>query len=311
MLKGRRLIAGMLSLCLALPALAQEQASQPGTLRGPYMGQKAPGSTPEYFADGFVNTPMNMHGNIVFSPDGNEAFWHPDEPKGLYHSKLTAGVWTAPEEVSFADGEMHDAPCYSHDGRRLYFSAGPLSPPGKTEQERFYCVEREADGWSQARLLDTVFDAFSVHWQFSVDRSGGLYFGGKQIGEDIRADIWLSKYENGKYAAPVKLPETVDTENGEFSPCLAPDGSYLIFNRAVFKPGVPPSFALYISFRTGDGAWTEAQGLDDVLMSQGHDLNARVSPDGKYLFFLSMRDGKRGTFWVDAEVLEALRPAGN
>jgi hypothetical protein len=38
---------------------------------------------------------------------------------------------------------------------------------------------------------------------------------------------------------------------------------------------------------------------------------ARVTPDGKYLFFQSVRAGSgvtRGLYWVDARVIEEIRP---
>ncbi|MHC4500990.1 MAG: TolB-like translocation protein, partial [Planctomycetota bacterium] len=201
----------------------------------------------------------------------------------------------------------HDAPCLSHDGRRLYFSAGPLGPSGKTERSRFYYVDKTDDGWSEAHLIDSVFNSFKIHWQFSVDRNGSLFFGGKQEGNDEKAEIYFSKYENGRYATPVKLPETINTENAEFSPCIAPDGSYLIFGRAVFPPQARPKFLLYISFRGKDTGWTESVCLSDVLASEDWDLNCKISPDGKYFFFMSMRGGRNGTFWVDATVIDQLR----
>jgi hypothetical protein len=34
------------------------------------------------------------------------------------------------------------------------------------------------------------------------------------------------------------------------------------------------------------------------------------SPDGKYLFFLSQRDGESHPYWIRAEVIQKLRPAG-
>lgn len=292
---------------ISTPALAQHQPAESGRLQGPYLGQKVPGLVPEFFAEGFVNTPMGMHGNIVFSPDMKAAFWHPDEPIGLYFSEVRQGVWTEPVELSFVENEMHDAPCLSHDGRRLYFSAGPLGPSGKTERSRFYYVDKTDGGWSEAHLLDSVFNLFKIHWQFSVDRDGNLFFGGKQEGNDEKAEIYFSKYENGRYATPVKLPETINTADAEFSPCIAPDSSYLIFGRAVFPPQARPKFLLYVSFRDNDAGWTEAVCLSDVLASKGWDLNCKISPDGKYLFFMSMRDGRNGTFWVDAAVMDQLR----
>jgi Tol biopolymer transport system component len=40
-------------------------------------------------------------------------------------------------------------------------------------------------------------------------------------------------------------------------------------------------------------------------------MAARVTPDGKYLFFMSDRPGsarERSIYWVDAKVIEELRP---
>lgn len=308
MVKTRILITCLLLLGFTTSLPAQQQSAQTTPVSGAYMGQKIPGMTPEYFAEGFVNTPMDMHGNIVFTPDLSEAVWHPDEPQGLYLSRSVDGVWTTPREISFVNGLMHDAPCYSADGRRLFFAAGVIGAAGKTESDRLFFVERKGDGWSEAQLLDTAFDSYSMHWHFSVDTSGNLYFGGNPKGIEARSDIWFARYESGRYAAPVRLPEAIDSETGEFSPCIAPDGSYLIFNRAVFEPGKPPRMSLYISFKLSDGLWIEAQCLDSVLHSKGQDLNARVSPDGKYLFFIRRGTSKSGTYWVSTSVLDGLRP---
>jgi hypothetical protein len=83
---------------------------------------------------------------------------------------------------------------------------------------------------------------------------------------------------------------------GSYShPCIAPDGSYLLFD-------VDGSH-LFVSFRKADGAWGEA--LD--LTKHGFDPmagGACVSPDGKYLFF-GLKDD---IWWVDTSVIEELRP---
>jgi hypothetical protein len=79
-------------------------------------------------------------------------------------------------------------------------------------------------------------------------------------------------------------------------PCIAPDGSYLLFD-------VEGGTHLYVSFRTADGSWGDA--ID--LTQHGFDPmagGAYVSPDGKYLFF-ALRDD---IWWVDASVIEDLRP---
>lgn len=94
------------------------------------------------------------------------------------------------------------------------------------------------------------------------------------------------------------MPNTINTDDGEFSPCIAPDGSYLIFNRAIFPPQARPEFLLYVSFRNKEGRWSEAKCLSDYI--QG--INAKIRPDGKYIFFIK----SEGVFWVDARIIEAL-----
>lgn len=54
---------------------SQEIASDFPRLTSTYLGQKTPGREPELFAEGIVNTPIGMHGNIVFSPDGKYLFF--------------------------------------------------------------------------------------------------------------------------------------------------------------------------------------------------------------------------------------------
>jgi hypothetical protein len=297
------------TLVFAVLAGADEPVVPTGSLQGIYMGQTPPGATPQFFAEGFVNTPMDMHGQIVFTPDLEEACWHPDQPKGLYFSKITNGVWSTPREMSFVDGLMHDAPCYSADGGQLFFAAAVIGASGMTESDRLYSAYRTSDGWAEARSVDTVFDAFALHWQFSVAVDGSIYFGGNPKGSKDKSDIWVSRFNKDCYTTPVRLPETIDSETGEFSPCIAPDGSYLVFNRISFGPGGPPRMSLYVSFKSFDGSWSESQCLDSVLQGKGSDLNAKISPDGKYLFFIRRGGTKSGTYWVSTSVLDALRTA--
>jgi len=62
-----------LSVLFAADAFSQEKAFP--VLTGPYLGQKSPGLAPEIFAPGILSRFSMLHGKIVFSPDGLEAFW--------------------------------------------------------------------------------------------------------------------------------------------------------------------------------------------------------------------------------------------
>jgi hypothetical protein len=63
------------SISLFYGLTAQETISDSLRFIDPYLSQKAPGTKAELFTERIVNTPMRMHGNIVFSPDFKQAFW--------------------------------------------------------------------------------------------------------------------------------------------------------------------------------------------------------------------------------------------
>ena len=59
-----------------------------------------------------------------------------------------------------------------------------------------------------------------------------------------------------------------------------------------------------------DGTWGEAIKFSENINTEVSEFAAQVSPDGKYLFFnRSLGDRNVDTFWVDAKVIEQLKPA--
>jgi ankyrin repeat protein len=91
------------------------------------------------------------------------------------------------------------------------------------------------------------------------------------------------------------------------SPCFSPEESFLIFHSN--RPGGYNGLNdLYVSFHKKNGAWSEPINLGKMINSYPSS-SAKVSPDGKYLFFTSIRDGILGTFWVDAKIIAELKPA--
>lgn len=80
----------------------------------------------------------------------------------------------------------------------------------------------------------------------------------------------------------------LNTENDDFSPTLAPDGSYMIF---ASKRGGRRYMDLFITTNK-NGTWGKPQPLNH-LNSKYNDESPFISKDGKYLFFSSDRDGSK------------------
>ncbi len=90
-------------------------------------------------------------------------------------------------------------------------------------------------------------------------------------------------------------------------PFIAPDDSYLIWDSE--RDGGYGRSDLYISFRQQDGSWGAAINMGDKINTALEDGFPNVTPDGKYLFFgRQVSPGNSDIFWVDAQIIETLRP---
>jgi hypothetical protein len=279
-------------------------------LKGPYLGQKPPGMIPEIFAPEVIT--KASHSVAAFSPEGLEVFYVPWSTLEMETMKQINGVWTRPQTVSFASEYDAENPWFTADGTRMYFtSTRPLELEGlkvkeKFWQENIWYVEREKDGWSEPIPLGPEVNSMDLHWQFSIDdQNNDLFFSVSSGESGGRSDIYKSVLSDGQYTNPVKLSEAINTQGDEATPFIAPNGSYLIFAR---KPGADTTADLYISFRNQDGSWTDAVNLGSNINSQAHEVCPVVTRDGKYFFFISMKSGKPQIYWVDAKIMEELKP---
>lgn len=293
---------------------ADKSPQQFPTLKTKYLGQKEPGIIPEIFARGIVSTHSRVYSNICFSPDFTEAIWTRNEINkfqnhgGLIRTVFIRRKWTAPEEIRFLSNEYnHRSPYYSLDGKRFYFQGHVAGNAEWDQFEKFYYVERKGGEWSQPVLLDTIFNKYANHWQFSLDKNNNLFFGGSLRGKENPDGILYSHFENGKYQEPLLLFSSKQFGEAVFGPAISPEGDYILFTRVHPRGSANPRiFSIYLSFRNGENEWTEPVELGEKL-----DMDAnqpRISPDGKFIFYVG-NDGY--TYWVSSKIIDELRPGKN
>lgn len=63
-----------------------------------------------------------------------------------------------------------------------------------------------------------------------------------------------------------------------------------------------------MSFRDDRKAWSKPVKLGPEVNSPELELCPIVTSDGRYLFFLSQRDGESHAYWVRADVIGKRRP---
>lgn len=92
--------------------------------------------------------------------------------------------------------------------------------------------------------------------------------------------------EKGAWLAPVELEDEVNTEYDEGTPSFSPDGNTMYYTYCAQDPEGPRTAEIYISTRSSAkwGKGTRATIVKDSVTALSHPS---ISPDGKYLYFVS------------------------
>jgi Tol biopolymer transport system component len=286
-------------------AFAERQAVAPID----YLGQRPPGMVPEIFAPGVVSTDKNEL-NSVFAPDGKEFYFSIAENSTytIYVMRRTGTRWSEPEVASFSTEHSNVDMSFSPDGRRLLFgSKRPLSIQGPpSEGFNIWAVTRTETGWSEPEDLGPLVNAGAHQVYPTVTKDLTLYFQSRREGALGGTDIYRARHVDGAYTEPENLGPAINTEHDEGDVFVAPDESFLIVSTRGRSDSLGGS-DLYVSFRQADGSWTPVKNMGPAINSRGTDYCPMLSPDGRYLFYTSTRDGHGDIYWVDARVIQKLR----
>ena len=92
---------------------------------------------------------------------------------------------------------------------------------------------------------------------------------------------------------------------------MAPDESFLIVS-CWNRPDNNGESDLYISFRDQNGIWRALKNMGEPINTENNENCPSFSPDGKYFFYMSADvkniPAKTKTYWVDAKIIEKLKP---
>lgn len=206
--------------------------------------------TPTVFAPGVISGPLHDSAP-AFTPDGRTVYFTRSEGtnSAILVSHLEQGRWSTPVTAPFSGQWSDMEPAMSPDGRFLIF----ISNRPKTPRDK------PLDGFFMGR---------------SFPERGG--------------NLWKVTWDNGKWSAPVRLPDVVNRSDSTFAPSVAADGTLYFMH-----PAADPKH-----FRLFRAAWhrnsyDEPQALP---FSDGHvtDVDPAVAPDESFVVFGSSRSPARG-----------------
>ncbi len=298
------LVSMLLSLVMLGNSYAEDKLP---LLKGPYLGQEPPGLEPEVFAPGIISTDA-WEVSGVFSPDMNEFYYIREV--GIAKNKLQQ------QFVLFENqkGSWHRTVISPRVGQPF------ISPDGMTMHLGRRYKERTARGWSDIKKLGEPYDSLPI-MRLTVSARGTYVF--DEASQDSNSVLRYSQLIDGKREQPRPFPKQINTGQWNAHPFIAPDESYLIWDGQ--RGSEVRNADLFVSFRQPDGSWGEAIKMGDEINTAASEGGARVTPDGKYLFFgrnvgsfdWTHENGEVETipnvdiFWVSAQVIEDLRPKAN
>jgi hypothetical protein len=305
-------------------------------LKGKYLGQSVPDTSPEIFAPDIISTGM-AEINAVFSSDFKEFYYSIIMPNGqlvIMVLKNDGSKWTQPEVAPFS-GEYSDAdPFITYDGNMLYFiSKRPVDSTQIAKSDwDIWRVEKENNQWSEPVRLSSDINSEKDETYPSLTQDGKLYFSSARIGKNNK-DIFCAESTNDGFEKPVRLSDVVNS-HWEGDIFISPKEDYMIFA----SYGRDAGSGLYITFMQ-DGQWRLPQRMSEEINVTGREFCPIVSPDGKYFFYTSNQSvvsndksekltykkimddfirsynypqmGKTDIYWADVGIIEKYRSQNN
>ena len=313
-----------------------DDAESDDRVSGKYPGADTPADSARLFSPGFINTGMITR-DVAIMPEMDELYFCVStlgyRYASIMYTKKVDGYWTKPalaphmEDLLYINFE----PCISPDGKKFFFLSSRPDPANNKVggNQDIWVMERKGDTWNEPYNLGEPVSTSAQEYYPSVTREGTLYFTRQE--EDANY-IYRSKYINGTYQKPEKLPPQVNCGQNRFNAFISPDEDYIIVPAAGMEGSTGGSTDYYIVFRDNNDNWSEPVNMGEKINSKSNlEFSAYVSPDKEALFFMSARlfnpdsiyslipdgnimdlynmpeTGNSNIYWIKSDIIEDLK----
>lgn len=187
----------------------------------------------------------------------------------LYFSRKVGEKWTKPLNMGppINSKNWETQPCFSSDGKTLYFIRGTVTREGIKNQDIYVC-ELKADGaWSTPMALSTTINSPDREESVFIHPDNQtLYFASNGHPGMGGMDLYVSrKMDDGNWSKPMNLGYPINTFSDENSMLVAPDGklAYFASGREGGKGGLDLyQFELYDKIRPGNLTYVKGKVFD-------------------------------------------------
>jgi len=269
----------------------------------PYHSDKAAVKAVE-FAPGIISTKAHFEINAVFNKAGDNVIFARCSDDfnhcKLMQSDFKSGTWQAPSVLPFSGDYLEADPYYNEDFTQLYFiSKRPITAKDKEEKSlNMWRVALKDNVWQTPEYLPSA-SSDSQDLYPSITDNGDLYFPSFR---NEQRHLYVAKATKTGFETPQPLPSHIYGENGKTGDAVVlRDGKSIIFSIKDRKDSLGKG-DLYISKKVA-GKWTVAASLGDKVNTENHEFTPIVSPNGEYLFFTRIENGRGNLYQIKLSAL--------
>lgn len=175
----------------------------------------------------------------------------------------------------------------------------------------FNCSPRKTERfeWGNLRNLGPHINSSARDEHATLTQDGQtMYFAStREPAKPHSVQIFQSTWLGKRWSQPEALPAPVNSGGWEATPYIIPDGKTLYLNSGRGEEDKKDVDIWRFDFI--DGRWTNPRLMNGPFLSDKHDYDPCLSPDGKKFYFTSNRDGGFGDsdIYVVEKILTVLR----
>ena len=211
--------------------------------------------------------------------------------ENIFMSQMVDGSWTTASLVSeLSRKAKNDAVIgASADGNELYVYRG------KKNRGDIYVSEKKNGEWKSPKPFSSKINSRDFEGSvfvtpgndsiFFISSNEELTHGGKDI-------FFSSKDKKGKWRDPANLGSILNTKYDESGVFLTSDRNEIYFSSKGHN--TMGGYDIFRSVKRSDGTWSDPVNLGYPVNTPDDDIFFSLSPDGKYGYYSTIREGGMG-----------------
>ena len=205
--------------------------------------------------------------------------------------KKSDGTWSEVRQINeFPNQGMLTEPSFSPADGYLYYASNAVLPDrGRGQDPNIWRVAPTSRGWGAPEPLPDTINTGAAELGPVMDAQGRLYFTSNHQRGVGGHDVYEARYdaEVGDWVV-TSMPGGFNSSRADAQLGVTPDGNRLFFY--TYRQPKLGFVDIWTATRDEAGVWQQPVNLGPSVNTEGPDLGASVSLDGKTLYF--SRDGR-------------------